>query len=124
MWKVEVDFSVQYGEGEEWEDEDGLSFSRSFRDEADARAFWLEARAVSKDWLDDEEGIRPGPSAIEFVRTHNFTVFDVEGTPCGGFLDGKPVPGMAIAPSMVLSAVYVRDVLEEWIASLPMGDHR
>ena len=117
MWTVTVDFAVIFN-GDDWGDAEDVDISRSFEDEAEAKAFWSDALEACADWIDDERGVRPGTKAHDFPLKYNLVVFDPEGRPCGGYIKGLPVGEMVLAPTMVLRAVYVQDVQEEWLATM------
>lgn len=113
MWTVTLDF-LAIVDGDSWEDAGDTVVSRSFLDEDEARAFWADAKEACQDWVEDEDGVRPGDKALEFVRKHECVVYDPEGVLWGGFHNGQLLPGTTIAPSTVVSAVYQRDVQAEW----------
>lgn len=114
MWTVRLEFAYQWKD-ENWEIFDDLvEVSKSFSDEEEAKIYWREAAEAVGDWLDDEKGVRPGPKAVAFVQKYNITIFDPDGVPYGGYINGDPVGDYQIAPYYVLQAVKTESVLERW----------
>ena len=109
MWSVRVEFALQY-EGDAFWDTHEQTFI--FEEESEARVFCAEARAVAEAGWEDE--LDPSPAVLDFPRKHSVTLYDLEGTPDGGFLDGEAVGGYKLALLGVVQATEFKDLTDVW----------
>jgi len=135
-WEIELDFATTHEDADGYWDfiEDTVTKNFVFHDLADAKAFFREAHEAVQSyqegevWDGDEweppEGVeeeQPPEPALDFVRKHNVTVFDIDGIPCGGYFEGVPVSGYQVALTGILRVVEYTDLTMEWGAEITTG---
>lgn len=113
MWTVRLEFALKHNGDDWWETcEDTHEQAFQFKDEGEARVFFSEAVvAADCDWVDDET---PSPEALEFPRKHSITLYNLDGVPDGGFIEGAPVGLYKLALLSVLQVVEFRDLTHAW----------
>lgn len=110
-WVVELEF-VAREEGEDWDYAEPVSKEFKFTDIVEA--IDLHSAALKVVRANEIHSDEPSPEALRFVADHNVVVFDINGTPCGGFLDGQHVGHYELALLCVVRVFEVEDLTGDW----------
>lgn len=115
-WEIELDFTYSLDSlppslrRRAWEEDELFRKVFTFTEEEEAKALYLEAMAAIDTWDRGE----PGPEMLEFPRRHDVTMWDLEGSPIGGFHNGEAVVGYTLALQDVVRAIGIVEMAEVW----------